>query len=76
MRGKAPQDERFLGSGDIQSLADLGNSFQIIREIKPVPFGKDTVIQLIVITVIPVLPLLLTMIPLDELLTRLLQTVL
>ncbi len=72
VRGGAADDEQLIGSGDIQSLADLGNSFQVIRDIQPFPFGiKDTVIELVVITLIPVLPLVLTMIPLEELITRL-----
>jgi hypothetical protein len=72
VRGGATGDEQLIGSGDIQSLADMGNSFQVIRDIKPFPFGKDTVIMLVVITLIPVLPLVLTMIPLEELIMKLL----
>jgi hypothetical protein len=75
VRGGATDDEPLVGSGDIQSLADLGNSFQVIREIKPFPFGKEAVIQLVVITVLPVLPLVLTMVPLEELITKLLGAV-
>jgi len=75
VRGGAPDDEPLVGSGDIQSLADLGNSFQVIRDIQPFPFGKDTVIQLVVITLLPILPLVLTMIPLEELITKLLGAV-
>ncbi|MFA5204746.1 MAG: hypothetical protein WC708_10130 [Lentisphaeria bacterium] len=75
VRGGASAEEPLLGSGDLQSLADLGNSFQVIREIKPFPFGKDTVIQLVVLTLIPVLPLVLTMIPLEELTTKLVGAV-
>jgi hypothetical protein len=71
----AADDEEFIGSGDIQSLADLGNSFQVIREIKPFPFGRDTVMLLVVFTLLPVLPLVLTMIPLEELITKLLGAV-
>lgn len=71
VRGGAPVDEQFIGSGDIQSLADLGNSFEIIRGIKPIPFSRDAVIQLIVIILLPVLPLTLTMMPLEELITKL-----
>ena len=70
--GGATADEQLIGSSDIQSLADLGNSFQVIRDIQPFPFGKDTVIQLIVITLLPVLPLVFTMIPLEELIIKLL----
>ena len=72
-RGKA--NEQLLDSGDIQSLADLGNSFQVIRDIRPFPFGRDTVIQLIVFPLIPVFPLVLTMIPLEELIKKLLGAV-
>ncbi len=75
VRGGAANDEPLIGSGDIQSLADLGNSFQVIRDIKPFPFGRDTVIQLVVFTLLPGLPLVLTMIPLEELITKLLGTV-
>jgi hypothetical protein len=76
VRGNAAADGQFIGSGDIQSLADLGNSFQVIREIRPFPFGRDTVIQLVVITLLPVSPLVLTMIPLEELLNKLLGAIL
>jgi hypothetical protein len=31
LHGGAPADEPFAGSGDIQSLADLGNSFEVVR---------------------------------------------
>ena len=72
VRGGAAKDEQLLGSGDIQSLADLGNSFQVVREIQPFPFGKDTVIRILVMTLIPVSPLVLTMIPLEELIKKLL----
>jgi hypothetical protein len=71
LRGGAAEDEPLIGSGDIQSLADLGNAFQVIREMQPFPFGKYEVIELVVITLIPILPLVLTMIPLEELITKL-----
>ena len=74
LRGGATGDE-FLGSADIQSLADLGNSFQVIREMRLFPFTRDAVFQLAIITLIPLLPLLLTMFSVDELLQRFLGTV-
>jgi hypothetical protein len=76
VRGGAAADEPLIGSADIQSLADLGNSFQVVRDIKPFPFGKDAVIQLVVFVLLPGLPLVLTMIPLEELITKLLGAVL
>lgn len=71
VRGGTNEQEQFIGSGDIQSLADLGNSFQVIHDIRPFPFGRDMVIQVILIPLIPVLPLVLTMIPLEELIKKL-----
>ena len=74
LRGGAP-GESLIGSADVQSLADLSNSFQIIREMRFVPFSKETVLQLAIVTLAPVAPLLLTMISLEELLKRLLSAV-
>ena len=37
IRGKAPADEPLLGTSDIQSLADLGNSYQFARQMKTLP---------------------------------------
>ena len=75
LRGRAPADEPLVGSADIQSLADLGNSFEIVRSMRLVPFGRDTVLQLAVIPLLPVVPLLLTMVSLEELLKQLLKVV-
>ena len=75
LRGGAPADEPLLGSADIQSLADLGNSFEVVKGMRFVPFTMQTVVQLAVITLVPVAPLLLTMISLEELLERLLKVV-
>lgn len=75
VRGGAPDDEQLLGSGDIQSLADLGNSFQVIREIKPVPFSRDTVAHLVVFTLLPGMPLIFTIIPIEELISKLIGSI-
>jgi hypothetical protein len=73
VRGGAPADEPLLGSADIQSLADLGNSYAVVKEMTWVPFTLRNVLQLAVITLLPVGPLLLTIIPLEELLDKLLK---
>jgi len=72
---RSDTDETFLGSGDIQSLADLGNSFQVIREMRLAPFTKETIAQLAIVTLIPLLPLVLTMFSLEQLVDRFLGTV-
>ncbi|HTK92803.1 MAG TPA: hypothetical protein VL948_21400 [Verrucomicrobiae bacterium] len=76
IRGAAPPGEPLIGSADIQSLADLANSYEVVRSMSMVPFTRNTVVQLAVATLLPVAPLLLTMISLDELMKRLLQVVL
>ena len=35
--GAAAANEPLVGSGDIQSLADLSNSFDVVRTMRPVP---------------------------------------
>ena len=62
-----------LGTGDIQSLADLGNSYAVVREMRIVPFGTDDILRLAAATAVPLLPLTLTIISFEELLTRLLK---
>lgn len=76
IHGGAAPDEPFVGSGDIQSLADLDGSFTVVREMRPFPFGKEAVIPLVAKVVLPGLPLVLTVIPLEELVKRLLGALL
>ena len=73
LRGGAPADEPLVGSSDIQSLADLGNSYEVVKSMRFVPFTLQTVLQLAVTSLVPVVPLMLTMISLEELLERLLK---
>ena len=71
LRGGAPPDEPLVGSGDIQSLADLGNSLEVVRGMRIAPVTKDTILRLAAATVAPLVPLALTMMPLEELLKKL-----
>ena len=67
LRGGAAADEPFVGSGDIPSLADLGSSFQVVQDMRLMPFTWQTVLQLAVAILVPVAPLLLTMFSLEQL---------
>ncbi len=49
--------EPLLGSADIQSLADLNNSFGIIRSIRLIPMNKDLLIGLGLPAIAPLIPL-------------------
>jgi hypothetical protein len=60
-----------LGSSDIQSLADLGGTFERMRAARMVPITRDAVLGLGIATLIPVAPLLLTVVPAEELAKRL-----
>jgi hypothetical protein len=70
LAGKAPENESLVGSSDIQSLADLANSFDVVREMRLLPFERKIVVQLAIVIVLPLLPLALTMIPLDQMIDR------
>ncbi|HET7540953.1 MAG TPA: hypothetical protein VFK05_13815 [Polyangiaceae bacterium] len=72
LRGGAPEGEALLGSADIQSLADLGNSFEIVRTMNVTPITKEAIVRLTMATLAPLVPLLLTMMPLEELLKKML----
>jgi hypothetical protein len=71
LRGGAPADEPLVGSADIQSLADLANSYEVVRTMRFAPFSTGAILQLAAATLAPVAPLLLTMMPLEELLKTL-----
>jgi hypothetical protein len=63
----ASANEALLGSGDIQSLADLGNSYTVVQEMRLVPFGLKDVARLASIAATPLLPLTLTIFSLEDL---------
>jgi len=73
--GVNPNGEELLGSSDIQSLADMANSYDAVRRMRLVPFGPTEVIALAVVTLAPLLPLTLTVYSLDQLLTRVLKMI-
>lgn len=73
IRGGASDTEQLVGTSDLQSLADLANSFQVIQNIRLTPFDKYTVIQVIFLVLIPMLPLVLTMFSPEDLIKRFLE---
>lgn len=70
VRGGASPDEPLIGSADIQSLADMGNSFQVVRQMNIAVVSKQAIASVLVYTLLPVVPLLLTMMPLEALLQK------
>ncbi len=72
LRGGAPADEPLVGSADIQSLADLGNSYEVVQTMHVTPVSREAVVTLAAAVVLPIVPLFLTMMPWEELLKKLL----
>jgi hypothetical protein len=66
--------EALIGTSDIQSLADLVNGFDVIRTMYLVPITRNTVLRLGFAIVVPLLPLVLTMIPFNEIVDRVIHT--
>lgn len=60
--------EPLIGSADIQSLADLENSYKVVREMRLLPITRTAVVQLAAALLLPLVPLLLTIMPLEALL--------
>lgn len=75
LSGTRPSGERLIGSSDIQSLADLGNAYQFVKTMRLIPISMRVIAQLALVTVAPVAPLTLTMVPLGELVENLLKAV-
>jgi hypothetical protein len=73
IRGGSPGIRELLGTGDLQSLADLGNSHSVVREMRIAPFALDDIALLAAATAVPLLPLALTIFSLEELLIRLVK---
>jgi len=73
INGPAPKREQLLGSSDIQSLADLANSFDEVRRVRLVPVGLQEATVLAVVTLAPLLPLMLTVYLVDQLVGRALK---
>ena len=71
LRGGAPAGEPALGSSDVQSLADMANSYAVIGAMRPLPVSRDALVRLSAATLVPLVPLFLTMMPLEEALRRL-----
>jgi len=71
IEGGAAPGEPLLGTADIQSLADMANSYSVVAGMRLLPLNKEILVRLVVLLGAPFLPLVLTMVPLSELMQRL-----
>jgi hypothetical protein len=67
--------EELLGSADIQSLADLGNSYAVVREMRISPFGLQDIVRLAAVCAAPMVPLLLIIWSPEEVIMRVIKVV-
>jgi hypothetical protein len=70
MGEKQPEDEPLLGTSDIQSLADLANSFEVIRGTRVVPFDLTVLIVVLAAAIVPLLPLVFAVVPAADVLKK------
>jgi hypothetical protein len=74
--GPGPADEPLLGTGDIQSLADLGNSYAVAEQMRVVPLTRAGVVEFLFAFLAPIVPLVLTVMSIEKLLQTLVKMVL
>jgi hypothetical protein len=70
LRRSGERTEELLGSPDLQSLADLGNSVKVVDEMRIVPLDERTIWLFGAAIVLPMLPLAFLWLPLDEVAER------
>jgi hypothetical protein len=70
VQGMHAEDEIILGSSDIQSLADLRNSFQIIQNMNVIAVDRNTLTVIAASAAIPIIPLFFVALPFDEIIAR------
>jgi hypothetical protein len=71
LRRPASSEAPLLGSADIQSLADLANCYEVVRTMRTAPITRQAVLGVAAATLLPIAPLLLTVMPLEDLLKKL-----
>lgn len=71
--GHASQGDKILGDPDPSSLIDLGSSFQVVQQMKPVPINKSTFIVLALAATLPMIPLVILVTPADKLIQAILK---
>jgi hypothetical protein len=75
LHGGAPGTESLIGSADIQSLADLDSSYEIVRTMRSALIDRQALLELAAAVLVPIAPLLLTVMPLEALFNKLLGVV-
>ena len=73
IRDETASGESQLGTADLQSLADLTNSVNVVRGMRWIPVGQRQTTILLASTITPLLPLLLLKYPIDQMTAKVFQ---
>jgi hypothetical protein len=65
------EGQELVGSADIQSLADMGGSYDIVQSMRSVPVTTQMIVSFVFATLLPVVPFLLTMMSFSDILKKL-----
>jgi hypothetical protein len=76
IRGTRPENEPLIGTSDIQSLADLSNSFAVVNEMKSVLIDREVLLGLGIPVLLPMIVLILVTSPTQELIEKILKLLL
>jgi hypothetical protein len=76
LRGHLNDTEPLIGSPDIQSLADMANSYREVSSMRSVPVNSGIITRFTFAILLPVIPLALTLVPLEILLKKLVSIIL
>jgi hypothetical protein len=68
--GETPSDDGVLHAPEIGPVADTLALYEAVGRMKPVPFGKSTLLGIAVPTLIPILVLISTQVPIKEVLKK------
>ena len=71
----ATPSDNLLGTPDLQSLADLGNSFSFVEKMRWAPISRKLVQQLAGWTAIPLIPIIIYGTPTSELIHQILKLI-
>ena len=73
VRGANTSDQALLGTADIQSLADMGNSYELVSKMRAFPLELSDFIAIALPGVLPALPLAATVMPIGDIIKGLLR---
>jgi hypothetical protein len=68
--GETPEDDALLQAPEIGPVADTAAIYESVSRMRPLPFGKSTLLGIAVPTLIPILVLLSTQVPIKDVLKK------